>query len=137
MPISTNQIFVRYDLSNAVAWLDRAVNFDEVFLVKRDPTGIGVEFQTGSFAAHAPSVTSGSEADITVDGQGWEAVTGMTGQWGYFGAVMHASEMVGQKMVEEIVRLSLDEPTYWVFTEVTDDEDPDSACGWALLHKAA
>lgn len=75
--------------------------------------------------------------------EGWELLSGFTGQYGYNGPVMHASEFIGGGLERHI----LETPGYWVATVVESDcqyKEPncneDSGCncdpaGWAVAHK--
>lgn len=63
---------------------------------------------------------------------GWELLTGWTGQSGYRGPVMHASEYLGGRMAEYILE------TPGIYTAVvveTDDPEDDDAAGWAIARK--
>lgn len=107
------------------------VEFDHVFTVTHDGT------VTDAPNVYAPSVWHDDTADIVIDGDGWEALTGYTGQYGYRGAVMHASE----KFAGGIARDVLDEPGTYVLVVVEvlpdeDDEQPEPA-GWAVLRRTA
>lgn len=89
---------------------------------------------------HAPSVYHDEDSDVTIDGDGWECITGMSGQWSYHGAVMHRSEFVGAAMAEEIARRA-DDDRGVMFAIVTvevlpddDDEEPEAA-GWAVAYR--
>lgn len=84
-----------------------------------------------------PQVYHDPTNDIEVDGsEHWRALTGYTGQYGYRGAVMHASEYVGGGLLRDM----LDDPGVYVLTVVEvlpeDDEDGDEfpePAGWAIL----
>ena len=67
--------------------------------------------------------------------QGWEVLTGWTGQYGYNGPIMHESEFIGGKLADHIretpgvyVRLAV---------EITPpDEDSESeSIGWIVARK--
>lgn len=64
--------------------------------------------------------------------QGWELVTGWTGQYGYHGPIMHPSEYVGGALAEHVLAT----PGLWVAVAVTvlDDGDSDDA-GWVLAYQ--
>jgi hypothetical protein len=71
--------------------------------------------------------------------EGWELMTGYTGQYGYRGPIMHASEYVGGRMEEDI----LERPGLYVVVEVTglypteEDEarDSDDPIGWVVARQ--
>lgn len=88
---------------------------------------------------YAPDVYYDDDNDTEIQGEGWQALTGWTGQHGYNGAVMHPSEYVGARMAEEMASMSTDESLLWTLVVVEvlpdeDDEDPEPA-GWAVLYK--
>jgi hypothetical protein len=64
----------------------------------------------------------------------WEPLSGYTGQYGYNGAVMHASEYLGGRLAADI----LDDPGVYVVVTVevmpTDDEPEPFPAGWAVFH---
>lgn len=84
----------------------------------------------------APSVWHSESDDVQIDGSSWEALTGWTGQYGYSGAVMHASEQFEGGIRDHV----LSTPGTYVLVVVNvlpdeDDEDPEPA-GWAVLRHA-
>lgn len=94
-------------------------------------------------SGYAPDVTVYD--DGTIEGaDGWEPVTGFTGQYGYNGPVMHPSEIMSNSSMEEFVR---ENPgTYALVVPYNgdspseDDEDYDESedpfiDGWMLLKK--
>jgi hypothetical protein len=90
---------------------------------------------------YAPSVYHDDEDDIHMDGPGWRALKGLTGQYAYNGACMHASEYIGRGIAEVMLEMVVDNegPMTWVWTTVEvmpDDEDefPEPA-GWAILYR--
>jgi hypothetical protein len=89
--------------------------------------------------AYAPSVyLAEGEDSETIDGQGWEFVShGWTGQYGYNGPVMHASEFIGEGIAERLAEIAED---YQAFATVIvdfipEDEDDQSTepVGWAIV----
>lgn len=132
----------------------QALDFDTVFRI--DPaTGEVTTHRGEALADHAPDVWHDEEDDVTIDGHGeWHALTGLTGQHGYSGAVMHASEVMSGSwgVVAEMLRVQDTEPMLWaqvvVNTMVCQDEDiPADECtddehehgtdpvGWALVYR--
>ena len=84
---------------------------------------------------YAPSVYHVEDTtDIMIDGGGWEAVSyGMTGQYGYNGPVMHASEYVGPGIAETLAEY---EPgTIFVMCVVETLDDDEEPAGWVILRK--
>lgn len=110
-----------------------AIEFDHPFTLHpdgtiTDPTGV-----------HAPSAYHNDETDVEISDVGWRALTGMTGQDRYHGAVMHPSEFIGRGIAEYLLELAADEPQTFVVTAVEcwpseDDPEPEPA-GWAILQK--
>jgi hypothetical protein len=64
--------------------------------------------------------------------QGWELLTGWTGQHAYHGPVMHPSEFVGGALSDHIRETP---GTYVVITVETDDSE--DAAGWAVAYRPA
>lgn len=62
--------------------------------------------------------------------QGWELLTGWTGQYGYRGPVMHPSEFVGGALADHI----RETPGTYVVIAVECDQDSNPA-GWAVARK--
>lgn len=110
------------------------MEFDHVFTLHPDgsithPKGIW-----------APEVYHSEENDIDICGRQWRALTGMTRQDSYYGAVMHQSECIGRGIADYLQELAADEPVTFVVTSVEclpedgDDVDPFPA-GWAILYR--
>ena len=84
----------------------------------------------------APDVYDDPDGDIIIDGRGWRALTGMTGQDRYHGAVMHQSEFIGKGIADYLQELAADEPQTFTVVVVRDaDGDLDAADGWAILYR--
>lgn len=106
------------------------LDFDTVFkIVDGVPVRIDDEW--------APEVYNDTELDVVIEGDDWRCLTGLTGQYGYHGAVMHSSELVGRSIAEEIFDMG-DE---WMFAMVIvgvdpahDDPEPEPA-GWSIAYK--
>lgn len=79
----------------------------------------------------APEVYYDDETDIDIMGDGWTALTGWTGQYGYNGAVMHQSEFIGGALADHIIQTR----GYYVAVVVEDVDDPDALVGWAVLYR--
>lgn len=89
----------------------------------------------------APEVYHSEENDIDIQGDGWYAMTGYTGQDRYNGPVMHASEYLGGGMAEDLIEMATEEPdtvfvvvTVEVLPDDDDDEEPNPA-GWVVLYR--
>lgn len=111
----------RYGLSDIM-------EFDHVISV--DPSG---EVKDGFTGIYAPELmhVEGGQSPNDVEGVGdWELLTGYTGQYGYNGAVMHASEFIGGRLERDI----LSRPGLYVACVVNcyDDDEP---AGWAIAYK--
>lgn len=87
-------------------------------------------FEDGLTDVWAPSL-----CDDELDSEGWEFVNGYSGQYRYSGPIMHNSEFLGGRMALDV----LDTPGVYVCVianwspDEDDDEDSDTAEGWALL----
>ena len=94
---------------------------------------------------HATGVHAPSFHDDAPDDAQWSPISGFSGQHGYSGPVMHASEYLGGDMEKYV----WENPGTYVVVEATFDPDPEDdpdeyeadesvTGGWVLLkHKAA
>lgn len=120
--------------------LNEIMSFDHVIEVRAD----GTISRPGGI--YAPEIYVGTDADgqilasdeaVMLEGvksQGWELLTGYTGQHGYNGPVMHPSESIGNRMERDI----LTEPGLYValVVEVLNDDDTDNEpAGWVVAHR--
>jgi hypothetical protein len=101
------------------------LEFDTVFRVTDEGT-----VTDGPSGVYAPTVTNDPDGDVTVDGTGWTAWTGYTGQWSYNGAVMHPSEFVGGRLERDVLATP---GVYAVVAVEDDDPDADGPIGWAVV----
>jgi hypothetical protein len=105
--------------------LDELVDFDRPFYVSPEKT---LEFTEDI----APDILDDELSD-----EGWEFVTGYSGQHGYSGPIMHSSEFFGGRMAQDV----LDRPGVYAITAAhySPDEDDDTEetimDGWALLRR--
>jgi len=112
----------------------RRVEFDVPFTVGHS----GNVYNPATRDVHAPSVWHDETDDIVIDGEGWEALTGYTGQYSYNGAVMHASEQLSGRLADDILTTP---GTYvLVVVEVLEDDGEDTGeypepAGWAVLRR--
>ena len=90
----------------------------------------------------APEVMNDPDADVSIDDPRWTCLTGMTGQYGYHGAVMHTSEYIGAEIAKTLAESDGDT----IFAVVTVDgypgdgtkgdegEEPETI-GWAIAYR--
>jgi hypothetical protein len=102
----------------------------------------GGAIESSFSGVYAPEFTVGTDADgqvlaeheaqmiADVKAQGWELVSGWTGQYGYSGPIMHPSEFIGGALEQHI----RETPGYWVAVAVEGD-DYEPAAGWALAYR--
>ncbi len=84
---------------------------------------------------HVPEILYMTDDDVT--GQlpdGWDLLTGYTGQSGYRGPVMHASEFIGGGLARDILATPGDYVA--IVVDATDDEHPANV-GWAVAFRPA
>lgn len=131
--------------------LDDAIGFDAPFnLSLRDDTGrVTLSRADG---VYAPTVELDPEYGVLVDSyvidrSRWRAVSGFSGQHGYSGPIMHASEFIGGGMADYLLSTADDCPTY-VVCEVAvtecddecmerDDHTPEDVMAGAWGHDPA
>jgi hypothetical protein len=89
--------------------------------------------------AYAPSVylVEGDD-DETIDGQGWQFVSdGWTGQYGYSGPVMHASEFIGEGIAERLAEMAESYRAFAIvaveFIPENEDDLSTEPVGWAIV----
>ena len=85
-----------------------------------------------------PEVYNSDEHDVTIMGD-WKAMTGLTGQYGYRGAVMHTSEFIAGGIAEAMLDLVQDSGKPFLTFAVTEVRDetgdyPEDAIGWAIIY---
>lgn len=102
-----------------------ALDFDTVFRI----LGGAVVPCAGEYA---PAVYHDEACDVVVDGSGWECFTGLTGQYSYNGAVMHASEFVGCCIASYLSEHADEAMFALVVVNCLDSED---AAGWAIAYR--
>lgn len=131
----------------AVYSLNDQMYFDHVIRITEDGT---VEDAPGEYAPEvvvecadddAGSITREAEAAMIahVEAQGWELMTGYTGQYGYSGPIMHVSEYVGGQMETDIRETPglyvVVEPTGIYSSEEQEERDSGEAIGWVVARK--
>lgn len=111
----------------------RAANadFDSPFTVGRSGA---VHLNTG--VDYIPTVEHDDEHDIVLDGvphreaDKWEVFSiGYTQQQSYNGGVMHSSELLDGRLLDDV----LENPGIYVVVEVRVADDPDASAGWTVL----
>jgi hypothetical protein len=121
------------------------MEFDHIIRVNADGTITeNLDMSTGSTWAYFDLNVAQDGTDEFDMSAGWTLLSGFTGQYGYNGPVMHASEYVGGGLERHI----RETPGYYVVLEVsgrcdydgTTDCDPESGCdcepaGWAIAYK--
>jgi len=63
--------------------------------------------------------------------QGWDLLTGWTGQYSYHGPIMHSSEYVGGHLEDHI------RETPGFYAVITVECDDDEAAGWTIAYREA
>ncbi len=84
----------------------------------------------------APEVYDDPDNDIWT-WTGWRALTGLTGQDSYHGAVMHPSEYIGAGIARYMQEMAEEEPVTFAHVVVTDpfaEDDEDDVVGWAIVY---
>lgn len=108
----------------------RDFDFDCPFTVNDDGTVTDAE------GIYAPSVFHCEVDDVEIHGDGWEPLTGYTGQYGYHGAVMHASEQFAGGILTDVLATP-GTYTLVVVEVMPEDDDPEpEPAGWAVLRRA-
>lgn len=101
------------------------IEFDHPFRIHADGS---IEDVYPEF--YPPNVYHDDESDVHIDGECWEAFsTGYTGQFGYRGPVMHASEYIGGRLEADM----LASPGVYVITTVETHGEDDEPAGWIVL----
>lgn len=104
-----------------------ALDFDHPFTI------VDGEVSDAPGDIYAPDVYHDDVDDVDIQGDGWSALTGMTGQYSYHGAVMHPSEFIGGGIARALVE-DFDAGTVFVVV-VVGDLDDDEPVGWAILYR--
>jgi hypothetical protein len=119
--------------------LNNLMEFDHVIQVHEDGT---VTEPSGIWAPSA-DVDIDDEGQILeehekemirdVKSQGWNLLTGYSGQYRYSGPIMHSSEYVGGQLAKDI----LSQPGYYVTTDVITLGPDQEIAGWVVAYKDA
>ena len=114
---STRRPVTAEELADALA--DYAVIYSHGDGTVSDVTGV-----------YAPEYDTEDGTD-PADPAPWEMLRGYTGQWGYDGPVMHASEHIGGALARDILAT----PGTYTVVYVSDLADLDAGpYGWAVAH---
>lgn len=123
-----------FEFEYASAEAIQAIDFDHPFMIL--PNG---NLAGAAPHVYAPEVYLDDGPDEFAYEMGpWTPLSGFTGQHGYNGPVMHASEYVGEGIASELRRLSEDEAQTFVLCVVNvlpedgEENDPEPA-GWTIL----
>jgi hypothetical protein len=118
--------------------LNEIMDFDSPIRVEAD--GTITETVPGVYAPELymsvdedGQILDSGEADYIAEAkrQGWQLLAGWTGQHGYRGPVMHASEYIGGAL-ETHIRTT---PGIYVVISVETDDDDENAAGWAIAYR--
>lgn len=112
------------------------VDFDHPFALYRDGSMIDADqyAPTAEDANYIPS----APLDIVLDSPEWEVVTqGLSGQYGYVGAVMHSSEFIGAGLALHLLEIVANEDAscqVFAVIVVNDSDLPDGEpVGWTIV----
>lgn len=103
--------------------LNSLVEFDSAFIVT--PEGVETAHEV-----YVPNVYNDDVSDIYIESSLWETLSGYTGQHGYNGAVLHASETLSGGLARDILE---DVGGIYAVTVVEDLDDPEYPAGWCVL----
>jgi hypothetical protein len=118
--------------------LNGIMEFDHVIQVHAD--GTVTDGPAGIYAPESVITTdadgqilAADEAEYTasIERQGWQLERGLTGQYGYSGPIMHASEYVGGELEDHI----RETPGLWTVVTVETLDDSEDAAGWAIAYR--
>lgn len=131
MSARTADIITAADIERDGMALSALMEFDSPIVVDAAGGARQIDYRD-TFRPHAPEVWHDDDTRDADAGEGWEFLTGYTGQHGYRGPVMHASEFIGGRMADDI----LSTPGIYVAVVVgvlpdDADDDPEPA-GWAV-----
>ena len=125
--------------------LNDIMEFDHIIRVNTDgPIDEDLDMSVGDTGSYFDLNVGTDGTDLFEMSEGWELLSGFTGQYGYNGPVMHASEFIGGGLERHIVET----PGYYVALVVegrcdydgSTDCTPESGCdcepaGWATAYK--
>lgn len=122
------------DVASDAYALSNLMEFDMPVIVREDGTArrMGYAASVIDPAPMPPTALHDGPADVLLDGRpwrehgDWELLTGYTGQYGYNGAVMHASEFIGGGLARDILAT----PGVYVAVVVECEPDDDDGDRW-------
>jgi len=128
--------------------LNDQMDFDHVIRITEDGTvaeplerTYAPEVTVECLDDDAGSITREAEQRMIeyVESQGWELMTGYTGQYGYSGPIMHPSEYVGGGMEDDILATPglyvVVEPTALYPSEEAEERLGDEPVGWVVCRR--
>lgn len=122
------------DLHRISDEIDR-MDFDHPFRLHADGS---IEDAPNVRAYWVPEIAHDPHGDVTIYSDTWKAMTGLTGQHGYNGAVLHPSEVMSCGVVGAMLRIveNAEHPVAFALTEVRDEDlsHPETPIGWAILY---
>lgn len=132
----------------AVYTLNDLMHFDHVIRINENgaaeepaETVYAPEVNVECAEDDAGSITAEAEAEMirSVEEQGWELMTGYSGQYLYHGPIMHQSEYVGGQMEADIRSTPglyvVVEPTGLYATEEQQERNDSEPIGWVVARK--
>lgn len=84
---------------------------------------------------YAPNVYNDPDDDVYLEDSRWTCFTGLTGQYGYNGAVMHSSELVGTGIAQYIADHAQECDDCLFSLVVVNDLENDDLIGWAIAYR--
>lgn len=131
----------RYSL-NDIMEFDHVVKVNSDGTVENGPAGVyAPDVSVECADDDAGSITREAEAEMIryVESQGWELMTGYTGQYGYSGPIMHVSEYVGGMLADDILARPglyvVVEPTGIYPSEEAEERNAGEPIGWVILRR--
>lgn len=106
----------------------QALDFDTVF---RLVDGEVIEVQD----EYAPNVYNDPDDDVYLEDSRWSCFTGLTGQYGYNGAVMHSSELFSANLALYLLDHDQECDDCLYSLVVVNDLEDDEPIGWAIVHR--
>lgn len=111
---------------------DHVIRVDEGGTISDNVPGVWApEFQVGVNEDGQILDEHEKEMIEEVRRQGWELLSGWTGQHMYAGPIMHPSEFVGGRLEEHI----RETPGFYCVIVVETDDDDDEPAGWAIAYR--
>jgi hypothetical protein len=118
--------------------LNEIMEMDHVIRVRTD--GTIDDHVTGEYAPEVNvntdangQISAADDAEMIagIESQDWEVLNGWSGQYGYSGPIMHASEYVGGDLERHI----RETPGLYCVSVVETLDDDDEPAGWIIMRK--